>query len=54
MDARTDDYWLEVPGIGPLCDQVNQATGREICHQSPRHRGDHDDDQGTTWVREDN
>ncbi|MGW0920102.1 hypothetical protein ACWD3J_13930 [Streptomyces sp. NPDC002755] len=41
--------------IGPACDEMNHnSVGSEVfCQEDPGHDGDHDDDNGTTWERED-
>lgn len=40
---------------GPVCDEINHnSVGSEVfCQLDPGHEGDHDDDNGTTWERED-
>ncbi|MFD5491593.1 hypothetical protein ACFWH4_01295 [Streptomyces sp. NPDC127091] len=40
---------------GPVCDEMNHdSRGSEVfCQLDPGHDEDHDDDNGTTWERED-
>jgi hypothetical protein len=40
---------------GPVCDEINHnSVGSEVfCQLEPGHEEDHDDDNGTTWERED-
>lgn len=40
---------------GPVCDEMNHnSVGSEVfCQLDPGHDDDHDDDNGTTWERED-
>ncbi|MGW8679640.1 hypothetical protein ACWGNN_00975 [Streptomyces sp. NPDC055817] len=40
---------------GPVCDEMNHnSVGSEVfCQLDPGHGEDHDDDNGTTWERED-
>ncbi|MER8219727.1 hypothetical protein ABTZ58_03835 [Streptomyces sp. NPDC094143] len=40
---------------GPVCDEMNHnSVGSEVfCQLEPGHDEDHDDDNGTTWERED-
>jgi hypothetical protein len=53
-DRLLDSIDNEPVRTGPVCDEMNHnSVGHEIfCQLDPGHDEDHDDDNGTTWPRE--
>lgn len=51
--ARDVEEWPA--RTGPVCDVMsNDSRGSEVfCRRTPGHHGDHEDDLGTEWPRED-